>query len=86
MLRLIGEPLFLFLSPFIAYVLFLFLRRRYPFAMTVWTRSTVSVLTLTGLAITVAGILVLGAFSKRYEGTYVPAHIENGRLVPGRME
>jgi len=86
MLRLIGEPLLLFLSPFAAYILFLFLRQRYPFTMAAWSRGTISGLTLAGLAITVAGILVLGAFSKRYEGSYVPAHIENGRLVPGHME
>lgn len=86
MLRVILEPALLFLSPFLAYTIYLYLRNRYPFEVDHWTRSAVSSLALAGLAIAVAGIFLLGFFSERHEGTYVPAHIENGRLVPGRTE
>ncbi len=48
MLRVILEPALLFLSPFAAYVAYLFLRNRYPFAMDHWTRSAVSSLALAG--------------------------------------
>jgi protein-S-isoprenylcysteine O-methyltransferase Ste14 len=86
MLRVILEPALLFLSPFAAYLIYLYLRRRYPFVVDHWTRGTVSTLTLAGLAIAVAGLFLLGFFSERHEGAYAPAHIENGRLIPGHME
>ncbi len=86
MLRVILEPALLFLSPFAAYIAYLYLRNRYPFAVDHWTRSAVSSLALAGLALAVAGVLLLGLFSERHAGAYVPAHIENGRLVPGHLE
>ncbi len=86
MLRVILEPAALFLSPFVAYAIYLYLRDRYPFAVDHWTRSAVSSLALAGLAIAVAGLFLLGIFSERHGGAYVPAHIENGRLIPGHME
>jgi hypothetical protein len=86
MLRVIAEPLFLFLSPFAAYAIFLYLRNLYPFAFGHWTRKTVSSLTLAGLGLALLGMFLLGLFSERHDGAYAPAHIENGRLVPGKMQ
>jgi hypothetical protein len=86
MLRVILEPALFFLSPFAAYVAYLYLRNRYPFAVDHWTRSAVSSLALAGLAMAVAGLFLLGFFSERHGGAYAPAHIENGRLVPGHIE
>jgi hypothetical protein len=31
-------------------------------------------------------MLILGVLAPRHSGAYVPAHIENGTLVPGRIE
>ena len=39
-----------------------------------------------GLAIAVTGMIAFGIFAPRHAGAYVPAHIENGKLVPGRMQ
>jgi hypothetical protein len=86
MLRVILEPAALFLSPFVAYAFYLYLRDRYPFAIDHWTKSAVSSLALAGLAVAVAGLFLLGFFSERHRGAYVPAHIENGRLISGHME
>ncbi len=86
MLRAILEPALLFLSPFVAYAVYLYLRNHYPFAVDHWTRSAVSSLALAGLAIAVAGLFLLGFFSERHRGAYVPAHIEDGRLIPGHIE
>ncbi len=86
MLRVIAEPLLLFLSPFFAYAVFLYLRDHYPFAFVHWPRRTVSSLTLAGLGLALLGVFLLGVFSERHQGAYIPAHIENGRLVPGRMQ
>jgi hypothetical protein len=86
MWRVVLDPLLLFASPFAAYAAYLVLRRKYPFTIEHWTRSAVSTLTLTGLAIAVTGMLAFGIFAPRYEGAYTPAHIENGRLMPGRLQ
>lgn len=86
MWRVILEPALLFGSPFIAYILYLALRRKYPFEVDHWTHSAVSTLALLGLVITVAGVFLIGIFANRSQGPYIPAHIENGRIVPGRIQ
>ena len=48
--------------------------------------SRVSLLTLVGLAAAVLGLAALNVFAPRGQGVYVPAHMENGVLVPGRIE
>ena len=86
MWRIIWEPALLFLSPFIAYTLLLILRRTAPFSSGHWSPGTVSMLTLGGLAAAVVFMLAYGLLAKRHMGDYVPAHIENGQLIPGRMQ
>ena len=86
MLRAILEPVTLFLTPFIAFAIYLVLRARYPLAIEHWTRGRVSTLTLAGLAIAVLGMFVFGLTAPRGHGTYVPAHIKDGQLIPGHIE
>jgi Family of unknown function (DUF6111) len=80
------ESLLLFLSPFVLYAVLLLLLPNRPFAKYYWRMRTISGLTLAGLAVAVAGLFFVGLTAERHGGAYVPAHIENGRLVPGRME
>ena len=86
MARNVLESLALFLSPFAVYALYLLLRARYPLEVAHWTRGRVSIMTLIGLAAAVLGLIALNAFAPRGRGVYVPAHVENGVLVPGRFE
>jgi hypothetical protein len=86
MLRVLLEPALLFGLPFIVYILYLAIRQRYPFAVEAWSRSRVATLALAGLAVAVAGVILIGAFAPRQQGPYVPAHVENGRLLPGHFE
>ncbi|ACK49759.1 conserved hypothetical protein [Methylocella silvestris BL2] len=86
MWRVILEPALLFGSPFAAYILYLWARQKYPFAVDHWTQSAVSTLVLAGLAVAVAGVLLIGVFAERHHGSYAPAHIENGHLVPGQIQ
>ncbi len=86
MLRVLIEPALLFGLPFVVYILYMSVRRRYPFAVEAWSHSRVASLALAGLAVAVVGVIVLGVFAPREKGAYVPAHVENGRLVPGRFE
>jgi hypothetical protein len=84
--REVLEPLALFLSPFAVYALYLALRARYPLEVEHWTRARVSIMTLIGLAAALLGLIAMTAFAPRGRGVYIPAHIENGVLVPGRIE
>ena len=84
--REVLEPLALFLSPFAVYALYLALRARYPLEIEHWTRGRVSIMTLIGLAAALLGLIAMNAFAPRGRGVYIPAHIENGVLVPGRIE
>jgi hypothetical protein len=84
--RTVLEPLALFLSPFAVYALYLLVRARYPLEVEYWTRGRVSVMTLIGLATAVLGLVAINAIAPRGRGVYVPAHVENGVLVPGRFE
>lgn len=86
MLRVIIQPALLFATPFVLYALYLVTRRRYPFLAEFWSRGVVSTLTIAGLAAAVAGIFIFGLLSPRNQGAYVPAHIEDGRLAPGRFQ
>jgi hypothetical protein len=84
--RAVFEPLALFLSPFAIYALYLVLRARYPLEVEHWTRGRVSTMALIGVAIAFAGLLTMEFLAPRGQGTYIPAHIENGVLVPGRIK
>lgn len=86
MWRVIVQPALLFVTPFVAYALYLLARRRWPFVAALWTRGVVSSLAIAGLAIAIAGFVFLALLSPRNEGAYVPAHIEDGRLAPGRFQ
>ena len=86
MLRIILEPLVFFLAPFVAYALWLRLRNSTAPDLDAWSHTTVASLTLTGLIIAILGVLALGLLSQNQLGAYKPAHVENGRLVPGKIE
>ena len=86
MARTIFETVGLFLVPFAAFAVYLLLRARYPLAVEHWTRGRLSWLALAGLAAAAGGLLAANLLAPRGHGRYVPAHLENGVIVPGRFE
>jgi hypothetical protein len=86
MWRVVLRPALLFLLPFLLYAVWLFLRQTTPWTRDNWDQTVVSTLALLGLAVAVAGMLAFGLFADRHLGAYVPAHIENGVVVPGHMQ
>lgn len=85
MWRPVAETALLFLIPFVAYVLFHLLQMRWPFVAELWHGRIVSLLTIAGLVIAIVGMVTLGV-TGLHQGAYVPAHVEGGRLQPGRFE
>jgi len=77
----------LFLLPFAVYALWLLVKRRSISNVSDWTLQTIGYLALAGAALV---IIVLVIFVQRETdrpgGTYVPAHLEHGTIVPGHFD
>jgi hypothetical protein len=84
MIRPIFTELSLFVAPFIAYALFLWATRTGVLDLSAWTAPRLMWLTASALVLVIASFLALAEFTGAPpRSTYVPAHMENGRLVPG---
>jgi hypothetical protein len=84
MIRPILFELVLFLAPFVAYALFLWATRSGVVDTSDWSIPRLMWLSVAALALVIASFLLLAEFSGAPPGTtYIPAHMENGRLVPG---
>ena len=74
----------LFLIPFAVYALFLVATRSGLLVQSSWPVNVVAKLLLGSLLLVVISFVLLAQFSGAPpNSTYMPAHIENGRLVPG---
>lgn len=82
MTRIVLQEVALFIVPFVLYALLLALRQEKVMDAEHWTRAGMT-LTVIGLALAIGGILYLGIFGETHTGPYVPAHMENGKPVPG---
>ena len=74
----------IFLIPFAVYALFLVASRSGLFVQSSWPVYTIARLLLIALVLVIASLVGLAHFTGASpNSTYVPAHVENGRLVPG---
>ena len=84
MIRPVLTEIGIFLIPFAVYALFLAATRSGLFVQSSWPITIVARLGLAAIVLVIAGLIGLAHFSGASpDSTYVPAHIENGRLVPG---
>jgi hypothetical protein len=84
MIRPVLTEIGIFLIPFAVYALFLIATRSGLFVQSSWTVYTIARLALLAFALVIASLIGLAHFSGAPpDSTYVPAHIENGKLVPG---
>jgi Family of unknown function (DUF6111) len=84
MIRPVLTELGIFLIPFVAYALFLIATRSGVLASASWPVHLIAKLVLGSLLLVVVSFILLAHFSGAPpNSTYIPAHIENGRLVPG---
>jgi len=74
----------LFLAPFALYAAFLVATRAGVLAPQSWTMRRLAALVIVSLVLMIGSFVVLANFSGAPPGsTYVPAHIEDGKFVPG---
>jgi len=77
----------LFLSPFAAYAIFLWATRAKVIDPSIWPMRTIWWLTIIAFITMIGGFIVIAEFSGAPTGsTYVPAHLENGHVVPGSVK
>ena len=84
MIRPVLTEVGIFLIPFAVYALFLVATRSGVLAQSSWPVHLVAKLALGSLLLVVVSFILLAHFSGAPpNSTYVPAHIENGKFVPG---
>jgi hypothetical protein len=84
MIRPVLVELALFLTPFVLYALFLWATRARVLEVERWSLNTIIWLTFAAFALMLGSFLVLAQFSGAPPGsTYIPAHMEDGKFVPG---
>jgi uncharacterized protein DUF6111 len=88
MARPILTELALFLAPFALYALFLLVTKRGgAFDFTNWPMTHVLYLLVASFLTVIAGFFALAQWGGAPPGsTYIPAHIEDGKLVPGETQ
>jgi hypothetical protein len=87
MIRPIATELVLFLAPFAAYAIFLWATEAGVLHPESWPLARLAWLTAAALALIAGSFIVLAQWGgEPKNSTYVPAHIENGKLVPGKMK
>jgi hypothetical protein len=85
MIRPVFTELALFLTPFAVYAIFLIATRSALLNWASWPPRTIAGLAIAALILMVGSFVYLSHFSGAPPGsTYVPAHVEDGRFVPGR--
>jgi hypothetical protein len=84
MIRPVFTEIGLFLTPFVLYAAFLIATRAGIMQSGAWTLRRVASLVIVSLILVVGSFLVLAQFSGAPPGsTYVPAHVEGGKFIPG---
>jgi hypothetical protein len=74
----------IFLIPFAVYAIFLFATRSGLLVQTSWPLHVIARLALGSLLLVIVSFILLAHFSGGApHSTYVPAHIEDGKFVPG---
>ncbi|MFL5045445.1 MAG: DUF6111 family protein [Xanthobacteraceae bacterium] len=87
MIRPVLTELALFLMPFVLYAIFLLATRADVLHPDSWSWATIASLTIAALVLVVGSFVVIAQFSGAPPGsTYVPAHIEDGKFVPGTTQ
>jgi len=84
MIRSVLTEVGIFLIPFAVYALFLIASRSKLLAQTSWPLHVIARLAIGAMLLVVASLVLLAHFSiGSTNSTYIPAHVENGKFVPG---
>lgn len=84
MIRPVFTEIALFLAPFVLYAVFLWATKAGVLDLKSWPPVRVATLAIAALALMLGSFIYFAHFFGAPPGsTYVPAHMENGKFVPG---
>ena len=84
MIRPILIEIGLFIAPFVIYAAFLLATQNGALQPSAWGVRRIATLGIAGFVLMLGSFIIFAQFSGAPPGsTYVPAHIENGKFVPG---
>lgn len=87
MLRLVFLNIFLFLLPTALYTAYIFAFRRGEGEKISMNSLPLRILLSAGIGLIMTGMLITAYLGGDDPGgTYVPAHMENGKLIPGKVD
>ncbi len=87
MIRPVLTELALFVLPFLVYAVYLWATQAGVLHPESWPLSTLMGLTIVALVLMAGSFVILAQWGGEPAGSaYVPAHIENGKLVPGTTQ
>ena len=87
MARTVLVEVLLFLAPFAIYALVLLTTRRDARDSAHWHARMLMSLAIAGFVLVIGGLIFFAHFGgSPPTGVYEPAHIEDGRFVPGRIK
>ena len=86
MIRPVATELALFVAPFVLYALFLWATKRGGvLALANWPLTHVFWLLIAALLLVIGSFVVLAQWGGAPPGsTYTPAHVEDGKFIPGQ--
>jgi Family of unknown function (DUF6111) len=86
MIRIGATEILLFATPFVLYAAFLWATRAGALQPDSWPLSRLIVLAILSFALVIGSFIYFANYTGAPVGsTYVPAHIENGKFVPGQV-
>jgi heme/copper-type cytochrome/quinol oxidase subunit 4 len=84
MIRPVLTEVILFLLPFVLYAVFLWATKAGVMDVASWPLARILALAIVAVLLVLGSFIYFAHFSGAPPGsTYVPAHIENGKFVPG---
>ncbi|HWL30863.1 MAG TPA: DUF6111 family protein [Xanthobacteraceae bacterium] len=87
MIRPVFTELALFLAPFAVYAIYLLATKTAVLERSSWPPKVLATLAILALLLMIGSFLVLAHFSGAPPGsTYVPAHVEDGKFIPGHVK
>ena len=86
MIRPVFTELALFLAPFVIYAIYLIATKAALLTLASWPPKVLASLGIVALVLMIGSFIYLSHFSGAPPGSvYVPAHVEDGTFVPGRV-
>jgi Family of unknown function (DUF6111) len=87
MIRPILIEIGLFIAPFVIYAAFLVMTPNGALQPSAWAPRRIAALGIAGFVLMLGSFVFFAQFSGAPPGsTYIPAHIENGKFVPGTTQ